>query len=229
MTKIRTEKRGTRRNPLPWIIGLLLVAIVVWYAVDSMIPGEGLVSEGEQIEAIDGDQTLDENIDGVMAYDITKADGYKAYMNFMERAEKENNLYHEKSSEGMNHLATALSKVVEEYGFSEEVAMEEKRQKMVNTVNAMNKDWTAATYPGQLRNAALATTEVMYGIQGEIYPGLADNVAQVQQLATAIDPDMMMLEQKEKMKSFFNESASVLREMANRKPTPAGESYSING
>jgi len=228
MTRIKTTNKRTTRNPLPWIIGLLFIALLVWFAIDRFGEEEGLISEGEEIEAIDGDQVLENDLDGIMVYDITASESYENYMTFIERAEKNDKMYYQSADKAMVHLATALSTVTEKYGLTNDPAVEAARQKMLETAQAVTNNWTASGYPEQLREATIAMMDVLYDIQGSVYPGLADEVAQVQQLATAITTTEPVARQKEQLKAFFNENAAVLREMSIREPTLQTDTYSSN-
>jgi len=228
MTRIQTTNKRTNRNPLPWIIGMLLLALLVWFAIDRFGQEEGLISEGEKIESIDGDQVLDNDLDDIMVYDITSSEGYENYIKFIELAENNEKMYYKSADKALVHLAAALSTITEKYGLTEDMEVEAAREKMVQAAQNVTNNWTAGGYASQIREATIAIMDVLYDIQGSVYPGLADELAEVQRLASEIDTTKPVALQKAKLKAFFEENAALLREMSIREPTLDTNSYSVN-
>jgi hypothetical protein len=77
----------------------------------------------------------------------------------------------------------------------------------------ISSDPFETTHADNIRKADDILTNVLQNIQKAKYPGLADEVAELKSASESIKLDVLALEQKDEVKTFFIKAADLLQKM----------------
>ena len=192
MTEIRIEKR---KPVWPWILGLVLLALLAYFIgfYDKNDTGQETSQETRQtVDLID----IKEN-------NVTVA----SFVKFMEEDTMKMNLDHTFTKEAFFKLMDATNAMAEEIGMDVGSNMD----RVVKYVNRIVADPIEAAHADDLREAAgILTIDVLKNMQQAKYPGLINEVAQLEQAVAAINPEVLIVDQKEAVKVFFQKAKEML-------------------
>lgn len=236
MAEIRIEKK----KPIwPWIVGLLGLLLLGWLAVDlidddgepellvedeqnfpdlSTTPMEdeyyiGPNGEPESYEAISREpepiEALDERTVNRKQYD-GRMDALERLVTDMKG---DMGLEHEFSHSVLTRLANLTLMTAREHGMAADINAKQQADMIKQQADKIMKDWDSGEHADAIRKAAMSVTDMMQSIQTQKYPNAGDKVEAARQAAMAIDPATLTLDQKDKVKTFYERAYEALMAM----------------
>ncbi len=211
MAQIRIEEKptGGGTSIWPWIIGLLLLGLVVWGIAEAFeesdeVYTEEVIEEDDEVAGVATGINEDANLMAVTTY-----------MNTTANMEGEMGLDHEFSHRALTELADATKAVAEEKGLMSEAAVMDKSERIDRLANEIMEDPMAGDHADKIKMAALLITEMLEDIDTRSYEGRsAANIDALRQEAQAMTPETLTLNQKEDVRSFFQQARMVLQNMS---------------
>jgi hypothetical protein len=205
MAEIKVEKKN--RPVWPWILGILLLAAVIWIiADDDREPVEqiGTVYEEPMNEADnfgDNDQNARDARGAAMAY-----------VNFVNENNEEITTDHEYSQQALTHLSRALNSIANQSNVSieDKQKLDELRQKADRLVQ--NKD--SKKHADMLADAFASAANIIQNLQQKEFPELKEKAEDVKNAANNVKPNVVVTNQKDAVKNFFDKSADAVKSMA---------------
>lgn len=212
MAEIRVEKKN--RPVWPWILGVLLLAAIVWIIADDndTEPREqiGTVYE-ESMNETDNlrnrNDTLRNNAPGNDARGAAMA-----YVNFVNQNDEQITTDHEYSQQALNYLSRALNSVANQNNISieDKQKLDELRQK----ANRLVENENSTQHANMLADAFNSAAEIIENLQEKDFPDLDKEAEDVKNAADRIRPNVVVTNQKEAVKNFFDKSADAIKSMA---------------
>ena len=199
MAEIKIMKK---KPVLPWIIvGIILLVIVIYFL--------GYYNSGDDVIDDSQNTAMNENKPTDLIDVNENNTTVTEYINFIESNQNKMTLDHEYSNEAIIKLTAAV------YAIADEVDVDVKSDlnKMEDDAEDITEKPLSDTHANSIRNAADNLTNAMQNIQKAKFPGLADEVNEVRKSSNAINPDVLTLNQKEQVKSFFYNSSHLLKKM----------------
>jgi len=199
MTEIKIEKK---KQAWPWVLAVLVIAaLLVYFLV--------IRDNGKSTEVVSGaDYTTNTNepdLIGIKENNSTVA----AYVNFVENNKEKMSLDHDYTNEALLKLVAATNAMANEVGYEVQAELEKVKvyaQKITN-------DPFETTHADMVRKAADILTNVLQNIQQAKYPGLTNEAAVLRIASKSINPEVLMLDQKNEVKAFFSKAADILNKM----------------
>jgi len=190
MTEIKIEKK---KPVWPWlllVLGLLVAAWFLFFRNDKDEP----VETSDKTALID----IHENNSRVAAYvTLINSDTNKM------------SLDHSFTSEALTKLTDAVDAMATEAGYDVKVDIAKAKQ----YAEEITKDPMSTTHADKIRSAADVLSTSLQNMQQAKYPGLRAEAADVKSAATAIKPEILTLDQRDAVKSFFRQAADLLSRM----------------
>jgi hypothetical protein len=211
MSEIRVEEKK-HGSIWPWIIGILALLAVVWAVVEIADDDD---DDAVVAEAYTDDTYTDDTYTEPERETVTNTN-YSDVNAFVTFANDEGNmgLDHNYTSEGLMKLNAALEAMAAEAS-TNNVDVSGKLNMMRQAANSIEKDPMATTHANSIRDAFMASANLMEAIQQSDFPNLGKQVQEVKQAAMEVKPDELTLNQKEAVKSYFDKAAMALDQMAN--------------
>lgn len=207
MAEIRVEKKS--RPVWPWIVGLLLLAAIIWIVVDS---GDD-VDDRDEVAATEMEEAQDNTLQEAQPnrqQDMNNQNAPMAYVSFVEENEEEITMQHEYSNQALTHLSNALSSVADGASAETQQKLDDLKQK----ANAITQNTNSTQHANMLAEAFTTAAGVMESLQQEMFPDLQNEVKSVRDAANEVDPNVMVNEQKDAVKKFFHSSADAIEAMS---------------
>lgn len=205
MSEIRVEEKKNR-SIWPWIIGLLALVAVVWAIAEI---GDEDDYENEVAATEEYMDTERQEVSNEI--EVYENEAVEEFVDFT-RTEGEMGLDHVYTSNGIMKLNAALEALADDATVGT-TSIESKREMMREAANSIEKDPMAATHANSIRDAFMASANLLEAIQQNNYPNYASEVQELKQAAMDIDPDVLTLNQKEAVKNYFDKAAQVLNHM----------------
>lgn len=190
MAEIKIEKKKT---VWPWVLlGILILALLIYFfgfrnednkEVTQTDPSAQVISPEEGGPVSEYIQYV--NSSGTMA------------------------LNHEYTSEALLKLTNAVKSKGEQVG--QDVSGD--LDKVNEYADKITRDPFETTHANSIRKSADILADAMQNIQAAKYPNLSAQCMEVKNAANNIDPDVLTLDQKDAVKSFFEKSANLLEDM----------------
>ena len=204
MADINLERKSP--SVWPWVLGLLAVLLVVgiWMAStddsrdDELAASDPTPAAGygaERPEATPQGGAVDEAVDEYVAF--AGLTGREAEPASMGRE-------HEYTAEGLRKLTAALNSVVAKDGDGES---RQRFERFRQTAERIQEDPASRQHANQVRDAFVSASEVISSFENA-------SADEVRAIAESVDPDTPLLEQREKVQRFFQESARQIRAAA---------------
>jgi hypothetical protein len=189
MTEIKIEKKKTI---WPWLLLLGIIAVVWLYFFR--------YDKRETMETADNKALIDvhENNSTVAAYVI-----------FINSDTNKMSLDHAYSSEALTKLTDAVDAMATEAGYDVKVDIAKAKQ----DADDITKDPLATTHADKISSAADVLSTALQNMQQAKYPELSAEAADVKTAAEAIKPEVLTLDQRDAVKSFFRKAADLLNKM----------------
>ncbi|MDT3739115.1 MAG: hypothetical protein RO257_06385 [Candidatus Kapabacteria bacterium] len=132
-----------------------------------------------------------------------------AYINFVEYDKNNMNLEHDYTHEALLKLTEAVQAMANETG----VDVKTDIDKVKEYADRIQDDAYATTHANDIRKAADILTNALRNLQQAKYPGLANDVNDLKNASESINPDVLALDQKDAIKSFFRKASDLLKKM----------------
>lgn len=206
MAEIEIQKKKNN-NIWPWIIGLIVVAALIWLLAGAFDDDDDVVEQ----EPVSTTAAISD-AEPISSDDMP--DDVEEYITFANQDDQsEMGVEHEYTSQGITKLALALDALVEEKGI-QDVNVDEKRRMMQSKADYIQQNWESTKHADSLKSAFSAANELMASIQEANYPDMGPQVGELETAAEAIDPQDLTLEQKNIIKNYFDKSSQILQAMA---------------
>ncbi|MFD0764633.1 hypothetical protein ACFQZI_07190 [Mucilaginibacter lutimaris] len=131
------------------------------------------------------------------------------FISYVSDGSNKMSLDHEYSNTALIKLSRAVSAMARATDYVVKANLNEAE----TDADKITRDPLAITHADNIRKAADILIEALNNLQKAKYPTLAAEVAAVSEAAQQIDPDVMTLDQKSKVKQFFQRSAELLSKM----------------
>jgi hypothetical protein len=133
----------------------------------------------------------------------------KAYVDFIETDSMKMSLDHAFTNEALSKLTNATNAMADEVGYEVKADID----KVKEYAEVITKDPFDTSHADDIRSATDILTNVLQNIQKAKYPGLTNEVAELRNASSSIIPDVLTLDQKDVVKSFFQKAADLLKKM----------------
>ena len=193
MTEIKIEKKATI---WPWIIvGLLILAVVLYLLFfRNNNNNNTVVANTDTTALID----THENNDTVVSYlTFIKADTTKMALD------------HAYTSEAIMKLVAATRAMAGEANFTIKADLD----KAEDDANQITKNPMATNHANLIKDAAMHIGTALQNLQHTKYPSLNSEADAVTSAASGINPDVLTLDQKPVVQSFFDKAGDLLQKM----------------
>jgi hypothetical protein len=191
MAVIKIEKKKTAGL---WIVlGLVLIAAFIYF----MYFNDG-TKEMEKVPETTDLIGVNENNTIV-----------KAFVDFIETDSMKMSLDHAFTNEALLKLTDATNAMADEVGYEVKADID----KVKEYAEVITKDPFDTSHADDIRSATDILTNVLQNIQKAKYPGLTNEVAELRNASSSINPDVLTLDQKDAVKSFFRKAADLLKKM----------------
>ncbi|PRY85510.1 hypothetical protein [Mongoliibacter ruber] len=203
MAEIRIEKESPK---WPWILLILAVVAVLIY----VFAFNGTDDQtDERMQQDRNEETTGDFSD--TSHAAANNSVVAVYVDYIKDDPDQMGLDHDFTNEALIRLEKATNAMADEIGYDIKKDMDEARTHAVK----ITKDPFETTHANSIRKSAEILAEVLQNIQERAFSGLANEANEVKNAATAIDPEVLTLDQKEDIKNFFRESADLLEKMNN--------------
>jgi hypothetical protein len=215
---INVERKGP--SIWPWIIGLIVLALLIW-ALAEMLGGrddatrtavtDDTVARTTEVAPATRDPGMTGAAAGVPA-------AVQQFEQWVDRRDPQTDmgLQHEYTRNGLRQLADALESLAQRHG--ERPAVQQSIQTMRQQADRLQQSDAASTqHANMTRDAFTSAADAVGTLQREHHAQLAgaDNqVNQVRQAAQAIDTGTPLLQQHERVQTFFDRARDAVRAMA---------------
>jgi len=193
MTEIKIEKKTPVWPKILFVLGLLFVAYAAWYFFFQNDKVEPLVTADETV-LID----LHENNNLVAAY-----------VTFINSDTNTMSLDHAFTSEAFTKLTDAVDAMATETGYDLKADITKAKQ----LADEITKDPEVTNHADKIRSAADVLSTSLKNMQQAKYPSLSAEADDVKSAASAIKPEILTLDQRDAVKSFFRKAADLLNKM----------------
>lgn len=198
MAEIKIEKR---KPILPWIIGLILLALLVFLLVRDNGDAEdaGAATDTTQNSGLSPTEpTATSSNDNAVSE-------YINYINSGETIDKD----HRFINGALERLTRAVEAKAAQTGYTVETDLSRIRE----FANNITEDAGATTHAGKISQSATGLADVMTNLQRAKFSNLNNEAQEVQQASASIKPEVLTLEQKEPIRQFFEKSGQLLQQM----------------
>jgi hypothetical protein len=191
MAIIKIEKKKTAGL---WVtLGLILFAAFIYF----MYFNDG-IKETEKVPETTDLIGINENNNIV-----------KAFVDFIETDSMKMSLDHAFTNEALLKLTDATNAMANEVGYEVKADMD----KVKEYAEVITKDPFDTSHADDIRRATDILTNVLQNIQKAKYPGLTNEASELRNASSSINPDVLTLNQKNAVKSFFRNAADLLKKM----------------
>lgn len=218
MADINVERKGP--SIWPWIIGLIVLALLIW-ALAEMLGGR----DDPGRTAVTGDTvprtqevtptTTDPAMTGAAAGAPAAVQEFERWVDRRD-PQTDMGLQHEYTSNGLRQLADAIESLAQRH--DSRPAVQQSIQTMRQQADRLQQSDAASTqHANMTRDAFTSAADAIGTVQREYHPQLtgADNqVNQVRQAAQAVDTGTPLLQQQERVQTFFERARDAVRTMA---------------
>lgn len=200
MAEIKIEKKA----PVwPWILLVVLILAVLYFALS----GDDDTDNTNNTEMIIEDSLSDEN-QPMIADDSSDVDAYLEYIADESKMGKDHNY--------TNNAILYLIEAVREKAEDLDVNIDADISKAESAANKITRDPNAGNHAENIKTAGSSITNAFEDLQQAKFPELSNDIKEQITAVNKIDPKVLTLEQKENIKTFFDESADLLRKMDNQ-------------
>ncbi len=204
MADIRIEKEKST-SILPWILGLLLLALIAWGVIEAFDEAEEEVVYTEEIDEVDTPV-----VERAAEIDDAYLADFTPFFTYTEDMTGEMGLDHEFSHRALTLLATATASVADSRDV-DNVDARSKSMRVKQLADEITKDPYATDHADKIRMAALLITEVLEDVDARSYNGAnSAGLEKLRMQAQDINAKTLTLNQKEDVRSFFGTARSVL-------------------
>lgn len=210
MADINVERKGP--SIWPWVIGLVILALVIWAIAELMGDGEVVETEPAGVEApmVVPPPAPDPN-ESALGAEV------EAYLAACASTTAPVALDHQYTSNCLDQLSAALEAVVENPEMADvnlQAQIEDFRTKADRLVESPD---ASTEHSNMTREAFLSAATLLDDLQDERFPNLEAAIDQLEEAANAVEADAPLTEQGDAVHTFFRQAGDLLRGMG----TPA--------
>ncbi len=193
MTEIKIEKK---KSTGLWIMAALVVlaALLYWYFSPKTEQYETVEESTNSIERTTPDE---------------KDNAVAIYISFVNDDADKMGLDHEYTNGAILKLINAIEAKADDIGYEVKTDLSKARA----SANEITVDPFETTHAKSIRKAADMCTTSLVNMQQAKYPSLVAEATEIKQAAAAINPDVLTLDQKEAVKTFFRKASDLLSKM----------------
>lgn len=192
MAEIKIEKK----QPIwPWILAALAVLALLGYFFIDTDKDDDVAQESSETS----DLTSVQENNGTVA----------AYVDFVKSDTNRMTLDHHYTSEALTKLTQATEAMANEADYDVQADLAEVKQ----YADQITDDAFETSHANSIRKAADIAARSLKNMQQAKYPSLSAEADQVSSAASAINPDVLTLDQKDQVKGFFDQAADLLAKM----------------
>jgi hypothetical protein len=205
MAEIKIEKKS---SPMwPWILVVLFFMAILIYL---FFPRE---------ERFDGDEktrvTSQESYASSDTLEVSQnSTAVLAFVNFVNDDPNRIDIDHEFINEAFLRLINATKATANEIDYT----VQKELGEVARYTDKVSTDPFETTHANSIRDAAGSLAKTLKNIQQKAFSGLASDADEVSNAAAAIKANVLTVDQKNEVKSFFRESADLLEKMNNTSP-----------
>lgn len=201
MAEIKIEKEKTI---WPWVLlGVLLLGLLLYFFV--FRNNDNAEDTAQQtMQNTTSQAALQDNNNGT----ANEQGAVAEYVAFV-KGEPQMGLDHNYSNTALLRLANAVQAKAAQAGYTVNTDLDRVKE----LANQITQDPMATTHSNSINRAADMLATAMHNMQQAKFPALNNEAQEVKQAAQGIDSDVMTLEQKVEVKSFFDKAANLLQRM----------------
>ncbi len=205
MAEIKIEKKSA---PIwPWVLVALAVVALLIYLFSS---GDENNERDEMTEVTTSDSSYASSTHEVSENNTAVL----AFVSFIRDDPDQMGLDHEFTNEALLRLTNATNAMAEKVGYN---AQQDMTQVRTHT-QKITSDPFETTHANSIREAAGILAQSLKNIQQKAFSGLASDADGVKSAAAGIKGNVLTLDQKGEIKSFFRKSADLLEKMNSNSP-----------
>ena len=131
------------------------------------------------------------------------------FVTFVENDENKMDLDHGYTNEALHKLTQAIDATANQIDYNVQADLDQVKQ----YADQITEDRFATTHADNIRKAADVLTGTLQKMQQEKFPNMESDINELKDACAGIKPDVLTLEQKSAVKSFFTKAADVLEKM----------------
>ena len=199
MAEIKIEKK----KPIwPWILALLLIAIIVYFLFfreTTVITNENTSND----TIVDNTEMIDEGDVNDNLSDVA------AFVAFVKNDSGDMTLDHDYSHDALTKLIDATEEVSEKTSFDSKMDLDNARK----YADEITNNPEATNHADNIKKATDMISTVLQNVQKAKFSNLAAEADKVKMSSAAVSVKELALNQKEKIKGFFDDAADLLDKM----------------
>ena len=199
MAEIKIEKK----KPIwPWILALLLIAIIVYFLFfreTTVITNENTSND----TIVDNTEMIDEGDVKDNLSDVA------AFVAFVKNDSGDMTLDHDYSHDALTKLIDATEEVSEKTSFDSKMDLDNARK----YADEITNNPEATNHADNIKKATDMISTVLQNVQKAKFSNLAAEADKVRMSSAAISVKELALNQKQKIKGFFDDAADLLDKM----------------
>ena len=209
MAEINIERQ--ERSIWPWIIGLLVLALLAWWLLSMRGTGNDNDVVAETSPGAIADSLPPTGAGNLAAMPAAVSE----FLRFSEepRPAQAADSTHSYEAEGLRRLAAALDELADRDtidGVSLDIRIAALRER----ADALQRNWRSTAHAGHTRTAFDSAAVLIESMQQRRFPNLGSASARVRQAVDGVKPDGLLLEQTAQVEQFFDRAAEAVRAMA---------------
>ncbi|HCE57790.1 MAG TPA: hypothetical protein DER09_08225 [Prolixibacteraceae bacterium] len=201
MTEIKIEKK---KQSWVWLVAIFFIAAILIYFLmfrdDDIINTTEVVTEEVYISG-----TNDTNLLGVKENNSTVA----AFVDFIEKDTSNVNFNYDYTKEAFLKLTSATNAMAEEIDYNIQADLEILKE----SVELANNEPFETSLAKNIRNATDNSATALQHMQLARYPWLTEEVDELKNASTAIQPEVLTIKQKDTIINYFAVASDLLHKM----------------
>lgn len=205
MAEINIEQR--ERSAWPWILGLLVLALLAWWLL--------AMRDGGNDNVVVADTSAGVIADPVAAAREPMPAAVSEFLRYTEehRAAPAADSTHNYEAEGVRRLAAALDEIAVRDTIGR-VALDTRITALRERADALERSWRSTEHARHTRTAFDSAAALIENMQATRFADLSSEATAVRQAAAGVAPERPLLEQTDAVRRFFERAADAVRAMA---------------
>ena len=200
MAEIKIEKK----KPIwPWILALLVIALIVYFLFfkDTTVITDENTTNNDTI--VDRTEMVDDN------YVNDNASAVAAFVALVKNDDGNMTLDHTYSHNMLTKLIDATEEISSKMNFDSKMDLDQARE----SADMITKNPEATNHADHIKKSTDMIAKTLHNLQKEKFSGLSSEAEKVKMSSDAINVKELTLNQKNKIKTFFDDAADLLDKM----------------